>query len=247
MVIDRWNKIIEILNTNKEMKVSELARQVDVSIATIRRDINQLSARKLLTCKNGIVYSSHLAANLGPEYVTSDIIYMRETLNIDKKMNIARYAAGLVKDEDIVYIDAGTTVNKMIPFIHAKDVFVVTNSISAISMLIGAGIKAYVCSGYITNGSDAIYDTVHNRLLDINITKAFLGTGAINKHGFFSSSRDYEIKKEVVANSNEIYVLADSAKYDRTAFRKFASVEEAVLITDKKPPFESDLRYIVVE
>ncbi len=247
MIIDRWNKIIEILSTNKEIRVDELAKLVDVSIATIRRDINQLTSRKILTCKNGIVYSNQLTSALGPEYVVSDIIYMREILNVDKKRHLAQYATTLVNDADIIYIDAGTTVNKMIPFITAKDVLVVTNSISAIPLLLNAGIKAYICRGYIANGSDAIYDSITDQLKDINITKAFLGVGAINKNGFFSSSKDYELKREVISNSDEVYIIADSSKYERTAYRKFASFNEATLITDAKPPFESELKYIVVD
>lgn len=247
MIIDRWNRIINILIECKEIRVEELAKKVDVSIATIRRDIKHLTERKVLTCKNGIVYSTHIMASLGPEYASSDIIYMRETLNTDIKITLGKYAAGLIRDEDIIFIDAGTTVNKMIPFISAKDVLAVTNSVSAISLLGSAGLKAYICSGYITTGSDAIYDSVYNRLEDIHITKAFLGTSAVNKKGFYSSTRDYEIKKEIIANSDEVYIIADSAKYNRTAFRKFASPDEAVLITESAPPFENDLNYIIVD
>ncbi len=247
MIIDRWNQIISTLTAHKEISVTELAKQIDVSIATIRRDIKELSKRKYLTCKNGIVSLQNTDRSISPDIFQTDNIVMREATNAPAKTALARYAASLIEAGDIVFIDAGTTVPKMIPYIKADNVMIVTNSATALPLLISSGIPTYVCGGYLTSNSGAIYNSMENIFNGKHIDKAFLGANSVTKDGYFSSSKDTTFKKEVLSHSTQAYVLADSSKFAKTSFLNFALPNEILLITDKEPPFEQYTNYIVID
>ena len=247
MIIDRWSKIISILMKSNGISVIDLATKIDVSIATIRRDIKQLSDRKVLTCKNGIVALKDVDSSISPDFSITDILFLREGDNQSVKTNIARYAATLINDNDIIYIDAGTTTTKIIPFIRAKNILVITNSATALPNLIAAGIKTNVCGGFISRASGGIHDNKENVLKDMNIVVAFLGAGSINASGFYSSFKDTQLKGNVISRSKDVYVLADSSKYEKTSFLKFASPGDVTLISDKKPPYDVEFKYIVVD
>ncbi len=244
MMIDRWSKILEILNKKLEISVSDLAKEVDVSIPTIRRDINALSSRQILTCKKGIVSACKVEGLVASGHFLNDIIYLREGINVDTKTQIANFAANMVEDNDIVFIDAGTTVYRMIPFITAKNVYIVTNSVLAISIIKSSGFNAYICPGYLVTGSDSIHDTSCQYIKNIAVSKAFLGARSINKNGFFSSIEDYPMKKVLLENAGNVYVLSDSSKFNKNALYKYASFSDATLITDKIPPFPN-VDYII--
>ena len=246
MIIDRWSKIINILIENNEISVKALAEKVDVSIATIRRDIKQLGDRNILTCKNGTVKIGDVDNSVTPDFGTSDIIFFRQGKSPTVKNTLARYAAELIHNNDIIYIDAGSTTSNIIPFIKAKNILVITNSPTALPDLISAGIKTYVCGGFISSGSGAIYGGEDFFLEGMNIITAFLGTTAINASGFYSSFRDSQMKRQIIAKSKKVYVLADSSKYGKNALLRFALPEEVTLISDKTPPFDTHFRCIVL-
>lgn len=73
-----------------------------------------------------------------------------------EKIRIARYAAGLITDDDVVYLDAGSTVMLMVEHIQAVNATFVTNSVECVQRLPRRGLKTYVLGGVLKPGTLAI-------------------------------------------------------------------------------------------
>ena len=101
---ERQEKILARLRQNGSVKVTVLAKDMDISESTIRRDINELDRRGRLKK----VFGGAVAINRDMSPVETDVA-QRTLINIREKDIIAEYAASMINDNDFVYIDAGTT------------------------------------------------------------------------------------------------------------------------------------------
>ena len=111
---ERHKLILEKLERESVVYLNDLVKYLNTSESTIRRDLIALD-------KAGLLKKVHGGATLLKEIsinTTDDIVENRKTLNIDEKLKIAEYAASLIEDNDLVYIDAGTTTELMINFIN---------------------------------------------------------------------------------------------------------------------------------
>lgn len=247
MNIDRWSAILSYLESHRETSISELAQVIGVSTSTIRRDMATLQQRHLVTVKNGTVRLSSIDQPLMPDFFTTSSVLLREPINAGAKRDIGAVAASFVHDHDIIFVDASTTVETMIPHIVARDLLIVTNSNRGISLMTSCGFKVYVCSGFIIQGSSGIFDSDRDVLEDKRLTAAFIGACAVDERGFYSSSADARLKRSVLKHSDKVYVLADSSKYSCTSFVNFAHPDQVTLITNERPPFPGYEHCIVAQ
>ena len=110
---ERHEQILAQLKIKHAVKVNTLAKELGASESTIRRDINELDKKGLLKRVFGGAVS--LSGNIASE--ATDIAE-RKQLNVEEKDRIAQYAATLISDNDFVFIDAGTTTEKMIEYLE---------------------------------------------------------------------------------------------------------------------------------
>lgn len=249
MIIDRWNNIIELLSGNSKLTASELSKVLNISESTIRRDLNKLKSRNIITSINGKNYVIKEYVPLNP-INENNLILTRRNFELNKKIRIARFAASLVKDNETIFLGASSTVSPMVEFLTARDILVFTNNSNCVKALTDRGIHTYVCGGYISTGSGSIYSDNYDYLKNMNFNKCFLGSNGISLRGHYNSSSasDIMIKKIILERSEEAYILCDSSKFNHTYFQTFCGLNEAVLITDNKPPFESDeFRYFIAD
>ncbi|MDO5793606.1 MAG: DeoR/GlpR family DNA-binding transcription regulator, partial [Turicibacter sp.] len=118
---ERHKLILEKLERESVVYLNDLVKYLNTSESTIRRDLTALDKAGLLKKVHGGATSlKEISIN-----TTDDIVENRQSLNIDEKLKIAEYAASLIEDSDLVYIDAGTTTELMINFINnTKAIFV---------------------------------------------------------------------------------------------------------------------------
>ena len=133
---ERHSKILNAVNANKSVKLGELCELLGTSESTVRRDLNALAQKGLLVK----VHGGAISINDSFIFVEQDIEEKSKLFNEEKKA-IARYAASLIDDGDFVFIDAGTTTEKMIEFIPDKNVTFVTNAFIHAKKLAQRGFK----------------------------------------------------------------------------------------------------------
>lgn len=227
----RHEKILEQLERVHAMKITELAKQLEISESTIRRDINELDRQgKLRKVFGG-------AASLKAEraFRATDVA-QRSQINMEAKECIARYAASLVEDDDFIYIDAGTTTYQMIDHLEKKRISFVTNAISHAAKLVQKGFDVYIIGGILRPMTEAaIGPSAIEAVNKYNFTKCFMGTNGVDFDRGFSTPDISEaaVKTAVMKRSCSSFVLADHTKFGRISSVTFAKLPEAQIITDR--------------
>lgn len=156
----------------------------------------------------------------------------------EEKTAIGRYAATLVRDGDLVFIDAGTTTFRMIDFLTNKKATYVTNGVAHSRKLVQGGFPTYIISGRVKPVTEAIVGTNGIGLISkLNFTKAFMGTNGIDlRAGFTTPELDEgQLKEAAVKNSYMTFVLTDHTKFRKVFPITFASLRTACIITDYVP------------
>ncbi|MDD2978674.1 MAG: DeoR/GlpR family DNA-binding transcription regulator [Hespellia sp.] len=226
---ERFAKITEIVEQKKSVTVLELTQLLGTSESTIRRDLTALhKMNRLIKVHGG-------ATAIEMDYATKDADFaVRKDMNVEEKKVIAKYAADLVKNNDFVYLDAGSSTDYMVDCLEERDAVYVTNAISHAQKLIRRGFKVYLLGGPIKKSTEAIIGVEALKSLEkYNFTKGFFGTNGVDiKHGFTTpDNAEALIKKQAMEQCHEAYVLADSSKIGQISSVKFAEFEDAVAIT----------------
>lgn len=232
---ERYEKILHLLSQKKAVTVTELTDYLDTSESTIRRDLNTLA-------EMGKLRKVHGGATVSGQNQLSTIeadVSTKTGLNRAAKEQIARYAASTVKDEDFVFIDAGTTTEQMIDYLPegTKAVFV-TNGVVHAKKLIQRGLKAYMIGGQLKLSTEAVIGVeAVNNLRKYNFTKCFLGTNGIDLDAGFSTPDTEEalVKAEALRRSFVAYILADSSKFDMISSVTYGEITDACIVTEKMP------------
>ncbi len=228
---ERHSIIIETVNRKKNVELNELCDLLDTSESTVRRDLSILHDKGVLVkVRGGAIAVDDSFTSLEQNVDEKAVLFVRE------KEAIARYAASIIEDGDFVFIDAGTTTEKMIDFIPARQVTFVTNAFVHAKRLAQRGFKVFLPAGEIKLSTEAIIGASCVLSLDqYNFTKCFMGVNGISVTGGFSTPDPNEasVKAAVINNSHTAYILADHSKFDKTSSVKFAYLNKCRIITDR--------------
>lgn len=149
---------------------------------------------------------------------------------------IAQYAASLIEDNDYVFIDAGTTTEKMIDYIDNHTASYMTNGIIHAQKLAQRGFKVNIIGGTLKRVTLSIIGACAVKsIANYNFTKCFMGANGIDiERGLTTPDLEEAlIKEEVIKRSNDAYVLTDSSKFDQVFAVTFSDLKEVCIITDR--------------
>ena len=228
---ERFAKILSILEHMGSVTVQQLMTELDASESTVRRDLNTLDANgQLVKVHGGAILKNTVYSTIDDEVVH------RKEQNREAKDKIARYAAGLITAEDFVYIDAGTTTERMIDYIANRQAVFVTNAIGHAKKLAEHGCKVYILGGEFKAVTEAIVGEEAVFTLDkYNFTKGFWGANGVSRQRGFSTPelKEAMVKKKSMQKTKERYVLCDSSKFGEICSISFAEFKSARIITTK--------------
>lgn len=235
LITDRRNKILELVNAQGSIRVADLAKSLNVTTETIRKDLAYLSNQGLVQKKFG----GALAVN----DVTDRPPLEREFEAWEEKTAIAQYAQNYISGNNVIFIDAGSTLLTFVKLLPPDlAITIVTNSFAAVDALAKSNNVVYFLGGEISNitmstsGFWAI-----NALNSIKIDVAFLGTSGFQSHNGPTSKQfsNAQIKKEIIRHSAQNIVLADNSKFVTNAVLQYADWSDIdALITDSKAPLD---------
>lgn len=228
---ERYNRILSELAVRGAVKVTDLAEMLATSESTIRRDINELDGAGRLKK----VFGGAVAVEKNIKTVEEDMD-TKSNVHVKEKESIARYAASLINDNDFVFIDAGTTTERMIDFMDNYTVTYVTNGITHGQKLTQRGFKVYMTGGQLKKATLSIIGVeAVNFLEKCNFTKCFMGANGIDpERGFTTPDFDEaSLKAAAMKRSYVAYVLADGSKFGCVSAASFGKLEDACVITDK--------------
>lgn len=231
MKATRLNDIEALLEEQDTISIDALCQKFAVSKNTIRRDIAELEKRGVIKKVYGGIMR---AQNNVPEPFSS-----REIKNKSKKKDISRMAAELIEDNDIIYIDSGTTTMHIMPYLaEKKNLTILTANVYVVNEALKYPQMNVICTGgTLYHPSDAFVGAGVLRFLrEYNIAKALLAsTGISIENGATNASPlEGDIKKYLMANSQVKMLLVDSTKIDKVSLVTFAQLKDFdYVITDK--------------
>lgn len=228
---ERHSVILQLLQERKAVTVTEFTKILGISESTIRRDLNTLAGM-------GKINKVHGGATVIEEErkTIEENVAQKEVKNVEEKNKIVKYAAGLIRDDDFIYLDAGTTTGKLIDCIKRTKAVFVTNGIFHAKRLTQKGIKVFLLGGELKLSTEAMIGmTALDALKQYNFTKAFLGANGIHEQYGFTTPDPAEamIKKEVMNRSFMRCVLADSSKFGQISSVSFGNLSQACIVTDQ--------------
>ncbi len=222
---ERKQVILQRIQEQQFVRLEELVEILGTSESTVRRDLDDLESSGKLRRVHG---GAEAPANLQLE----ESILEKSVKNVQEKRAIAEKAAGLISDGDVIFLDAGTTTGLLIDYLTQADLTVVTNSIHHAVRLVEHRIKTIIVGGFVKESTDASIGAVAlEQIRRLNFDKAFLGMNGIDKN--YLTTPDVEeatIKRTVLENAKESYVLADASKVGQFSFVKVAEIEQATII-----------------
>jgi DeoR family transcriptional regulator, fructose operon transcriptional repressor len=223
-----------------QVTVGALAERFGVSIDTVRRDLDQLSADGVLVRTYGGAVS---LSTLSP---TDRAVDVRLKMQEREKEKIAALAASLVEDGSTIMINGGTTTLALARNLrNHRDLTVATNNLLVPPALAPSAIRdLYVFGGAVRSITLATVGPVSLRVaggteLDISCDLALIGVGAISPEAGYTTSNLAEaaMMREMISRAARVAILADSSKFGRRLFAQVSELGSAdYLVTEATPP-----------
>ena len=227
-MIERQHQILQFIRQHKVVKLVTLTKEFNVSMETIRRDVQQLMQDKKIEKFYG-----------GVKYIEPVEGLMDHRLHeqLTEKIAIARACASLVQAGECIFIDSGTTTYQMTPFLLDKEkLTVVTNSLPVAFDLIGSNIEVILLGGKVRHSEKSVTSNEFLfRFEHLNINKAFIcASGVSIEKGISDFSLDEAItRKQIISISQKVYVATDSSKFSKDVAIQVCPVDDVdVIITD---------------
>ncbi len=228
--LERQQHILQYVRNNKVVKLVTLTKEFNVSMETIRRDIQLLVQEKKIEKFYG-----------GVKYIepVEGLMDNRLTQQLTEKIAIAKTCASLVDDGDCIFIDSGTTTYQMTPFLLGKEkLTVVTNSLPVAFDLIGSNIEVMIIGGKIRHSEKSVTSNDFLfRFEHLNINKAFIcASGVTLEKGISDFSLEEAMtRKQLINISQTVYVATDSSKFNKDVAIQVCPLDQVdKIITDNK-------------
>jgi len=225
---ERKTKILQYVNDRGSAKVSELMDVFEASEATIRRDLTEMDARGLLNKVHGGAFA------IEERVVADSRVAEKEERYRDEKIMIAKYAAALISDNDIVFLDAGTTTQHIVDYVTAQNVTFVTNAPAHANKIASMGYTVYMIGGRLKSTTEAMVGSVaYEQVRRYQFSIVFVGANAVNhKSGYATPDPEEAMIKEIaLSHTNMPYVLCDHTKFGKSSAVTFSRFEDACAIT----------------
>ena len=234
LALERRNLILEKLQAEKRVVVSELSQLYEVSEETIRRDLDKLE-------KEGLATKSYGGAVIN-EDVSIDLPFnIRKNQNVSGKQQMADIAASLVQEGDHIFLDASTTAVFIAKALNEKErLTVITNSMEILLELsVVSGWNIISTGGVMKEGYLAFLGSkTEDAIRSYYVDKVIISCKALDHEwGIMESQEAFgTTKKAMIASGREKILVVDSTKFDQTAFSVAGKLRDIdVVVTDRKP------------
>ena len=243
----RLETIEKLLQIEHSMKISDLSIQLGVSPMTTRRDIEILSQRGVLKVLHGAVVYNPANDSGG---LSDYMLALAETQNIDKKKAISRYAVSLIEEDDIIFIDAGSTTEAFAQMLPTDiPLTVVCYSINIFLAIAGKkNIDILLIGGHFNRQTTILEPHDNSDILHKNRTrKAFISAGGIHsKLGVTCANQsECSIKHEALNSCIESFLLVDSSKFGSVHTCYFADPADFNKIITNNDVSEEYKKYVI--
>ena len=220
----RRERIQEYLVTHKIVRMDDLYALLDTSEATVRRDLEWLE-------RHGVVERTHGGAILSQRLTLEPEYLQRAQKHPEEKRLIGEAAAALIEDNDVVFINSGTTTTQVIRYIRSDaGITVFSNNVYAALEVGEAGYKHHLVGGEFQPHSNSVagHFAIEN-LRQVYADKVILGVDGVSlKHGCtVPSDAEAEIMRQMIERTRgQIIIVADHSKWGVVSNFQIATIDE---------------------
>ena len=230
---ERRNLIIDILKSRGTITNEEIIKRFNISVETVRRDLSYLEGQGLLErVYGGAILKRHSASE--PEYKK------RELENSEEKNAIAKNAESLIKSEEAIFFDLGTTVQMIAEKLDTKKkIHAFTNSLRTAISLSEKDCDVFIPGGFLRKGEFSVSGNItEENMKNFNIDKAFIGVGGITEEGITDFiTAEASLRTQIIKNSKTVIAVADYSKFGIRSMCNICGIKDIdILITDSKAP-----------
>jgi DeoR family glycerol-3-phosphate regulon repressor len=228
----RYQEILTRLRDDGRVSVTPLAKILDVSEETIRRDLKELEQSGMLRR----IYGGAVPPRLDLERPVTE----RGKVNVRGKAKVAELAEVLVEDGMSIFIDSSTTTTAFARRLAGRNLTVTTNSID-VALLLGASInRVNLTPGMLRGKDNALvgYETL-SYARRFFYDAAFMGIAACDLHHGWMDYEEHEsnLRGVLKTQTRKSVVLADIDKFGRQAYlNTFPINEKLTVVCDRRPP-----------
>lgn len=240
----KFNRLLELekyLSTHHSATNEELCTHFSISLQTLRRDLKELEEQGLITKVYGGV-----VLNASSIHSQKSIPAISERLHLhqQEKEHIGQLAANLVENNDVIFIDSGTTACQMIPYLKDKNVTIISHSLDVLLSARDYDNLEVIALGGKYNREVNTYQADTSQY-NYNYSKAFIATVGISiQKGLTNTDvQEGKIKQNIILNSAQTYVVCDSSKFDEVAFHHFSDFDSIAGIISEKEPSETYMKF----
>ena len=208
---ERRQKVADILSRRGFMALDDLAREIEVSESTIRRDLAYLQ-------DHGILRRTHGGAVYLGDGQGLPAFEERSASQIEEKRQIARKAADRIRNGDAILLDGGTTTLEVARLLVGRPLQIVTNSLP-IAQLLASNRETdlIMLGGYVYPRTGVALGVQTVRMLeDVHVHQAILSVAGITAKGLFNGNLLLvESERAMMRCADEVVVVADHTKIGR--------------------------------
>lgn len=233
MPSDRQAAILEIAKRQGRVSVDELAGRYEVSVQTIRKDLNELCDERLLSRVHGGAVLGSGVENVGYD--------ARRAIAAPEKNAIGRTAADLIPDHSSLFINIGTTTEAVAhALLRHSGLMVITNNINVANIMRPYPEVEVIIAGGVVRRSDGgvVGEAAVDFIRQFKVDFAVIGASAIDADGSLLDFdyREVRVAQAILENARRVILVSDSTKFERSAPVRIAHVSQiATFVTDNCP------------
>lgn len=243
----RKKEILNMLSHLETISVAEIAAHFSISIPTARRMCSALS-------KDGLVIRTHGGIKRIAKSVYEYSFDRLQNEKIDEKIRIAKYASTLVKNNQVIFLEAGTTLREFAIALsdrirngELKNIIIFTNSLINLNILYPVHKNIMMLGGqYRDDRKDFVGYLSELSLKGLQFDSCFIGADAISLQGGVMAMDIDTVMFDsaLVKHSSDVIILANSDKFNKKSLISYISVEKvSSIITDTSLPHEIFFEY----
>src|SRR5262245_21303868 len=232
---ERRNRLLELIRQRGFASLPALAEALEVSESTVRRDLDFLEESGVAQRTHGGVFYT----GPSPKLAHFD---QRQSLNWDKKRQIAVAASGLIDDNDTILLDGGSTTYELAQLLVGRPLQVVTNSLPVANLFTSSDNADLIfVGGYVHAKTGVSLGPYANQMLAaLNVRRAVISVAGINERGCYNSNLLLvETERAMMTSAEEVIVVADSTKFGHRSLSHLCDLSQIdVLVTDDEVALE---------
>lgn len=239
----RLETLLERLDQDGILNVNELSEELQVSSATIRRDLAQLETEgKVKRIPGGAIKpSTGSVIAVERDFDMSNKLQ----LNVIEKKRICEMACNEIEDGECIFIDGGTSTSYMFELLQDRPITIVTTNHLCCSLIHSQINARIIMVGglYMTNFAMTYGATAVKQISEYNFDRCFItcvGVDLNENQSYATEIETREIKSTACKKSKHRYLLTDQSKIDVTGFCTLKPLDyyDKIFCDDKKEEYE---------